>query len=177
MYTEENSPTERKKKTISRKLRSLHMWPTSPTPLSYKLRLYLAAGKMGLSRRTSYLCTQMGWITPSQYFFSVEMPAKDRETKELRDNLTPLPTRALFREGFSCTPASVSSWERESDLPGEGAEIPGPPRWQQRASGTVSAARVGPLAEVNLYRCELSCCEPAPPLLTKLPCLLPCHNP
>lgn len=70
----------------------------------------------------------MGWIPPSQYFFSVEMPAKDGETKELRENLIPLPTPALFREGISCTLAFVSSYERESELPGQGAEIPGPPR-------------------------------------------------
>lgn len=39
----------------------------------------------------------VGGITPSQYFFSVEMPAKYRETKKFRENLIPLPTQ-LFSE-------------------------------------------------------------------------------
>lgn len=43
---------------------------------------------------------QVGWITPSQCFFSVEMPEKDTETKELRENIIALLLQ-LYSEGGS----------------------------------------------------------------------------
>lgn len=128
---------------------------------------------MGLSRRTSYLYIQVGWITPSQCFFSVEMSAKDRETEELRENLIPLPTPAPFREGISCTSDLFPSVNVSLSCQ-DGVQKSLDHQGDSRGGLALHLLPgVGPFAKVNLYRCELSCCEPAPPQLTKLPCLLP----
>lgn len=110
------------------------MWPTSPTPLSFKPRLYLAAGKMGLSRKTSSFIRR--WDGSRLHSISSVWRCLQK-TEKLRswERTWFLSLLQLYSEkGSHVTSASVSSYERESELPGQGAEIPGPPRWRQRES-------------------------------------------